>query len=202
MAAALALLALGAGGIYYWQHKQKLANAGTMQAPSNRGTLSVTSDPPGASIWIDGEMRTEVTPATIAKLPTGRAIDVKLTKEGFEIARQAVTLAEGDAASTMLSLTLTKGSVTVDVNVTPPGLSLTLLLDGQTAKTSPDSASPDPGPPHSPRPARIEGVSAGDTHKLVVSAPGYVDQTVQFTGEPQERKRLDIVMQKDMRRRR
>jgi serine/threonine-protein kinase len=196
MLAALAFLALGAGGLYYWQHKEKVAGAGTAQTiPSNRGTISVASDPAGATIWVDGEMRTEVTPATIAQLPTGRIIDVKLTKEGFEVARQAVTLAESDP-SAALNLTLAKGLVTVDVNVLPPGLALTLLLDGHDAKASLDVASPDRGP------QRIEGISAGDLHKLVVSAPGYVDQTVQFIGEPQERKRVDVVLQRDMRRRR
>jgi serine/threonine protein kinase len=190
MLAALAFLALGACGLFYWQHKQKLASATTTQStPSSRGSISVMSDPAGASIWIDGEMRTEVTPAMIAQLPTGRAIDVMLTKEGFEVVKQAVTLAEGDPPAT-LSLTLAKGSVVVDVNVIPPGLPFSLLLDGQTAKVSLD------GPP------RIEGVSAGDMHKLVVSAPGYVDQTVQFMGGPQERKHVDVVMQKDPHRRR
>jgi serine/threonine-protein kinase len=190
MLAALAFLALGACGVFYWQHKQKLASATTMQStPSSRGSISVMSDPAGASIWIDGEMRPEVTPAMIAQLPTGRAIDVMLTKEGFEVVKQAVTLAEGDPPAT-LSLTLAKGSVVVDVNVIPPGLPFSVLLDGQTAKVSLD------GPP------RIEGVSAGDMHKLVVSAPGYVDQTVQFIGGPQERKHVDVVMQKDPHRRR
>lgn len=194
MLAALAFMALGAGGLYYWQHKS-VAGATVLTPPSNRGTISVTSDPAGATIWIDGEMRTEVTPATIAQLATGRPIDVKLTKEGFEVVKQVVTLAEPDPSATM-NFTLPKGSVTIDVNVTPPGLALTLLLDGEAARTAGDAASPDRAMP------RIEGVSAGDMHKLVVSAPGYVDQTVQFIGEPQERKRVDVVMLKDPHRKR
>jgi serine/threonine-protein kinase len=191
--AALAIAAtLGASGVAYWQHKQKVASVVEMPpaGTASRGTISVTSDPPGATIWIDGEMRTEVTPATIAHLPTGRAIDVKVTKEGFEIAKQTVTLADTDPSATLI-LALPKGLVTVDVVVNPPGLNVTILLDGQTAKTALDNTSPERTS------LLIEGVSAGDLHKLVVSAPGYLDQAVQFTGEPQEQKRIDVAMQKD-----
>jgi serine/threonine-protein kinase len=191
MFAVLAFLALGAVGLFFLQHKPRLATPTPVAVPTARGTISVTSEPAGATIWVDGEMRTEVTPATIAQLPVGRAIDVKLTKEGFEVARQTVTLAEGTFATT-LNLTLPKGLVTVDLNVTPAGLPLTVLVDGQAAKISAESATPQ----------LAEGVSAGDTHKLVVSAPGYYDQTVQFAGEPQERKRVDVVLQRDWRRKR
>jgi serine/threonine-protein kinase len=193
--ASLALVAMmGAGGFWYWQHKQKVAAASVQVepppavVPANRGSISVTSDPAGASIWIDGEMRTEVTPATITTLPTGRAIDLKLTKEGFEAAKQGVTLTDAEPTS-KLSLTLSKGSVVVDLNVTPPGLTLSMLLDGKATKMT-DPAS-----------HLIEGVSSGDMHKLVVSAPGYADQSVQFIGAPQEKKRVDVVLQKEVHRR-
>ena len=62
---------------------QQLNVAG--RAPVAKGSIEITSDPPGAAIWIDGDLRPEVTPATITQLPTsGRALDVKLTKDGFE----------------------------------------------------------------------------------------------------------------------
>jgi eukaryotic-like serine/threonine-protein kinase len=190
-------VAIGAGGFYYWQHKQKAAlaaqekqatTAAAASLPVNRGSISVTTNPPGATIWIDGEMRSEVTPSTISLLPTGRPIDVKLTKEGFELAKQIVTLADSQPTSspTVIDVALSKGSVVVDLNVTPPGLPLSYLLDGKAAKPGAD--------PHT-----LEGISSGDMHKLVVSAPGYVDQTLQFIGAPQEKKKLDVSMQKEPR---
>jgi eukaryotic-like serine/threonine-protein kinase len=187
-------MTMGAGGLYYWQHKQRVAAVAATQRVeentppplvANKGSIAVTTTPPGATIWIDGEMRSEVTPSTITQLPTGRSIDVKLTKEGFELAKQAVTLADSEPTST-INVVLSKGSVIVDLNLTPPTLPVTLLLDGKPAK---------PTDPHV-----LEGVSSGDMHKLVVSAPGYVDQTVQFMGSPQERKRVDVVMQKETHR--
>jgi eukaryotic-like serine/threonine-protein kinase len=193
IASVAVVLALGVGGLLYWQRAQRLAAASAhVEAPAvvaaaNRGSITVTSDPAGATIWIDGEMRTEVTPATIASLPTGRAIDLKLTKEGFELAKQTVTLTEGEPTGTV-DVTLSKGSVVVDLNVTPPGLAIGLLLDGKPAKPA-DAGS-----------HLLEGVSSGDMHKLVVSAPGYVDQTVQFIGAPQEKKRVDVAMVKEVHR--
>jgi eukaryotic-like serine/threonine-protein kinase len=192
----VALVAMmAAGGLYYRQYRQKQLAAATVHVdpappvvPANRGSISVTSDPAGATIWIDGEMRTDMTPATITQLPTGRAIDLKLTKEGFELAKQGVTLTDAEPTSTV-SLTLSKGSVVVDVAITPPGLTLSVLLDGKPPKA------------FDPATHLIEGVSSGDMHKIVVSAPGYTDQTVQFIGAPQEKKRVEVAMVKEVHRR-
>jgi serine/threonine-protein kinase len=135
------------------------------------------SDPPGASIWINGDLRAEVTPATIAQLPTGIALDVKLTLDGFEHAREQVTLdAKGPAH---VKLDLKKGSVVVEVKVAPEGAAPTFVLDGK----------PVTGP-------RIEAVTSGVSHKLVVASPGFAEQTVSFTGNAMETKRLEVSLEK------
>jgi eukaryotic-like serine/threonine-protein kinase len=72
-----------------------------------RGSLFVKSDPPGAAIWINGDLRPEVTPATIAQLPTGRSLEVKLTKDGFDRASEQALLTEADPKGTV-ALTLAK----------------------------------------------------------------------------------------------
>ena len=66
--------------------------AASPAAPVVKGSLVLESDPPGASIWINGDLRAEVTPATITQLPTGVALDVKLTMDGFEQVREQLTL--------------------------------------------------------------------------------------------------------------
>ena len=48
----------------------------------------------------------------------------------------------------------------------------------------------------------IEGISSGDQHRLVVSAPGYGDQSFTFIGAPQEKKHFDVALQKESHRRR
>jgi len=161
------------------QARQQQQQAAATQAPVAKGSITVTSDPPGASIWIDGLMREEVTPATIKQLPTGgHPIEVKLSKDGFESFKQTVSLTEGAPAST-LDAKLSKGSVVIDVNVMPEAAKATFALDGKKYST-----------------ATIDGIASGDEHKLVVSAPGYVDYSTKFIGQPQEKKHFEVTLQK------
>jgi serine/threonine-protein kinase len=97
--------------------------------------------------------------------------------DGFEQARQEVKLEDGKAAS--VKVELKKGSVVAEVKVTPERAAATFVLDGK----------PVAGP-------KIENLSSGVSHKLVVSAPGYVEQSVTFTGNPLETKHLDVTLEK------
>ncbi len=146
-------------------------------AVAAKGTMEVASEPPGASIWINGDLRPETTPATIAQLPIGMPLDVKLTMDGFEHAKQQISLEADKPAKVQLELK--KGSVVVEVKVAPEGTPATMSLDGKAV----------PGP-------RIDGIASGVSHRLVVSAPGYVDATLTFTGAPMETKHLDVTLEK------
>jgi serine/threonine-protein kinase len=147
-------------------------------APMAKRSLLVTSDPAGASIWINGDLRPEVTPATINELPTGVSLDVKLTMDGFEQAKQKLTLTDGETGD--VKLELKKGSVVVDVKVTPEGATnASFMIDGM----------PVSGP-------RIEGVTSSVSHKLTVNAPGYAEASVTFSGAPLETKHLDVTLDK------
>jgi serine/threonine protein kinase len=148
---------------------------------ANNGSVDVRSEPAGAAIWVDGDLRPEVTPARIAHLPTGRPLDVKVSKDGFEQARQAVTLSE-KAPSAAVDLPLKKGLVSIEVawkQAHADGLKLSLNLDGK----------PYSGPV-------IDGVSSGDPHTLVVTAPGYAEQSMTFSGAPFEAKHFDITLER------
>ncbi|HEY8079872.1 MAG TPA: serine/threonine-protein kinase [Labilithrix sp.] len=153
----------------------KLQTTQTPAAP--KGSLVVESDPPGASIWINGDLRAETTPATIDKLPIGTPLDVKLTMDGFEQAKQDVKLDESGPGKVRVELR--KGSVVVEVKVAPDGATPSFAIDGK----------PVAGP-------RIESVTSGVSHKLVVSAPGYLDQTLSFSGNAMETKHLDVTLDK------
>jgi len=148
-------------------------------APPTKASLVVESEPAGASIWVNGDLRPEVTPATITQLPFGVPLDVKLTMDGFENGKQQVTLKEGDPAR--VHVELRKGSVVVEVKIAPEAASgaAVLALDGKPVTGT-----------------RAEGVTSGVSHKLVVTAPGYVEQTVTFTGNAMENKRLDVTLEK------
>ncbi len=183
-AAILLLVAGGAGGaFYYWKHKAETGAAAIAVAPppAARGTLALTSNPPGAAIWLSGDLRPEVTPASLTGLPTGRPLDVKLTMDGYEAAKQTVSLTDAEPNG-KLDVTLSKGSVVLDVSVSPSAAKPTLQLDGK-----PQSGT------------TIEGISSGDQHELVVSAPGYGDRSLTFIGAPQERKHIDVVLTREAR---
>jgi serine/threonine-protein kinase len=152
----------------------------TPPVPVNRGSLSITSDPPGATIWVDGEMRSEVTPAQIGQLPTGRTFDLRLSKEGYEPLKQQVSLTEGEP-SAKWDAQLLHGSVTVDITIKPRPDGLVVLLDGKPLDGVPAT-----------------GITSGDEHKLIVGAPGYVDQTFAFVATPQETKRFDVKLVKEV----
>jgi len=186
--AALATIAV-ATSFYGWRvHQRGLVEQATVvlppppPVPVNRGTIAVSSEPPGATIWIDGEMRSEVTPAEVKQLPTGRDFEVKLSKEGFEQAKKTLSLTDAEPTAKW-DVPLSKGSVTLDLAVKPSPAGLAFLLDGKALAG-----------------ANTTGVTSGDQHKLVVGAPGYVDQTFTFIASPQETKHFDVALVKESHR--
>ena len=183
VAAVLALGAVG-GGVGYLLVKKKgleddaaRAAAAPAPAPIVKGSIAFESEPAGASIWINGDLRAEVTPATISALPTGVPLDVKLTLDGFEQVKEQLTLKPDDPAK--VHSALRKGSVVVELKVTPEAANAVFTLDGKAVS----------GP-------KLEGVTSGISHKLVITAPGYVEQTVGFSGNAMETKRLDVALEK------
>ena len=185
MAAAFVLASVG-GGVGYLLVKKKglddTARAATgPESPRVpvivKGSIALESDPPGASIWINGDLRAEVTPATIVALPTGVPLDVKLTMDGFEQVHTQVSLRPDEPSK--VHVELKKGSVVVELKVTPEAAAPLFALDGKSVT----------GP-------RLEGVTSSISHKLVISAPGYVEQTVSFSGNAMETKRLDVALEK------
>ncbi len=183
------LLMLGVGGsIAYFAahgHVDSVVAVQPVDPPAPppafaKGSITVSSDPPGATIWLDGDLRQELTPATIRQLPMGRTIDVKLTKDGFEQVSQPVTLSDGESGKTV-NVKLQRGSVSLDVNAKPPGLALIMTLDGK------------------PFSGALAGITSGDQHKLVVDAPGYAEQSFTFIGTPFEKKHLEVTLEKDLR---
>lgn len=152
-------------------------NASTDPQKAQKGTLKITSEPPGASIWVNGDLRSEVTPAVL-DLPKGVELDLKLSMPDHEQSRHKVTLTDL-APEHEIKAELRKGSVIVDVSVHPAQAAAALSLDGK-AVTGPE----------------IAGIASGVEHTLLVSAPGYLERSVTFTGNAQERKKLDVTLDK------
>ena len=180
-----AAIAVAVGGVAaFGMARGRVPAAASMGAldATPKGSIVVTSDPPGAAIWINGDLRPEVTPATVTQLPTGRSIGVKLTKDGFERSSEEILLTDGEPKGNV-AITLRRGSVSVDVSCKIAGAdcqSVKLTLDGKAEAGT-----------------KLDGVSSGDKHTLVVSVPGASEQTFSFSGAPFEKKHFDVVLDKD-----
>ncbi len=184
LAAVLLLLGGGIGGtVWFMKHKQQPVQAGNINPPPPipvaKGAIEITSNPPGASIWVNGDLKTETTPATLTQLPTGGApIEIKLTMDGFEATKQTVTLTEA-APKGAVKADLKKGSVVLTVTVLPANVKATVSLDGKKYDG-----------------LTVDSISSGDQHKVTVSANGYQDYTTSFIGNPQETKHIDVTLVK------
>jgi eukaryotic-like serine/threonine-protein kinase len=145
----------------------------TAEPAAQKASLVVKSDPAGAHIWINGEVRAEVTPATIENLPVGK-VDVRVGMEGYASKSEKVELTAGPAMTR--NFTLQKGVVTIQVENAPANATAT--IDGKPV-TLP----------------KIE-VTPGDAHTLVVSAPGHAQKTVKITGDIGDTKKVDAALDK------
>jgi serine/threonine-protein kinase len=191
IAAVLALCALGGGFVFMRRQNEMQRREMTVAhdkemhdrapvpdaVPEARGALDISTTPDGCAIWINGDLRPEMTPAKIEKLPFGRALSLKLTKEGLEPYRETITLSDALATKTVHA-DMKAGSVTVLLKVDPPP---TVWLDGKPWKGDR---------------AKLDGLSADEEHKVVVSANGYIAKTLAFTAQPGETKTFTEVLLK------
>jgi serine/threonine-protein kinase len=182
VAAALgvALIGGGIGGYVYWKKHKTTVVSGNLNTPlAPKGSIEITSDPPGASIWIDGDLRPEQTPATIPQLPLGKAINIKLTMDGFESEKKNITITDKKLKEAV-SFKLAKGSVVVDLTVLPDSAKPVAYLDSKKQEG-----------------LTLSNIASGDQHKLEVKADGFQSWSTTFIGQPQEKKHFDVTLNKE-----
>ncbi|MGD0526467.1 MAG: serine/threonine-protein kinase [Polyangiaceae bacterium] len=212
IAAATALVA--AAGIALWASRGRapLAEATpAADAPPMRGVIAIASDPPGATIVVNGEVRPETTPARLPRLALGAPYELRVTKDGFEPATQTVTLTELDPSSAV-SVVLLRSAPAADsalaaapAKSAPPGQAST--------KLAPPSASPAAagsgklnvgarggwcnvvidGAPRGPTPVAGVVLSSG-THTVTCTPEGGHPQTASVHVEPDATARFSFVI--------
>jgi len=169
-----------AGGVFFYMKKvaaDAQANQAALQAAAPppkvaaveeaKGWIEIKTHPEGCAIWVNGDLRQEVTPARVENLPFGRELKLKLTKEGLEAHRETITLT-AESPSKFVTAEMQAGSVTLLIKVEPPP---TMWLDGKQWKGDRN---------------KIDGVSADEEHKLVMSANGFMAKTITFTAKSGE----------------
>jgi serine/threonine-protein kinase len=132
------------------------------------GVIEIASTPEGAAIWVDGDRRSERTPATIRSLPVGATYTVKLSADGYAPFTEQVRLTETETRA-RIEATLERPSASsfavVNLHTVPAGASI--LFDGaDTGKTTP---------------AAVPEIEPGVEHTLALALEGYVTKTVPVT---------------------
>ena len=146
----------------------------TVQASLERllTTIVVRSAPPGASVFLDGEERTERTPTVIQKVPAGERYKIKVSKKGFK--PWTKTVEPEDDESVTVEAPLERLLTTIVVRSAPPGASV--FLDGRerTERT----------------PTVIQKVPAGELYEIKVAKKGFKPWT--RTVEPEDDKSVAV----------
>ena len=186
LAAAGLALGLAAGAVYIMQSgtaapeppkETAAAPTGERAAPEQaKGRIAVQTEPEGCDVWLNGELQKSVSPTTLENLPLDRALEVKVSKNGFESHVETVKLSQ-EQPDEALEIQMVRGSVTVVLKVDPKPF---VFLDGKKWEGSTD---------------RIEELSAGE-HKMVLSRPGYVPRTFTFVAKKGEPKVIEATLSK------
>jgi serine/threonine-protein kinase len=148
----------------------------TTAVVEERAALRIESEPAGAAIWLNGDLRPETTPFTIDSLPLGKDILVKVSMEGFESHKETIKLEKAGVTRTLVVKLLT-GSVTVELDVVPEPV---VWVDGKPWKGDWKKLS----------------VSADEEHKIAISASGYAPKTFTFTAKKGETKKFQHALVK------
>ncbi len=147
------------------------------------GTLLITSHPPGAAIWLDGERRPERTPARLEGLPVDTTYEVKLTKEGRRphVVRVYPTTARPSVSvNAELEPLAAEALGVVRVQSDPPGARI--VLNGkETGKHTP---------------ATLDGLKPGVEHAIGLLLNGYEPHTVRVRLEPGKVEELRASLQR------
>jgi serine/threonine protein kinase len=109
--------------------KPSAVQTDTAVAPSQGevGELKITTEPPGATVQMDGEMVPGITPMTVPQVKPGEHVLIA-TAEGWDPATKNVDVATGKSAK--ITLKLKRGMATLNLGVTP--VDAEVLIDGKS----------------------------------------------------------------------
>lgn len=169
---ALALIGIAGGAVF-----RKCAAAG----PAPTGSLVVRTDPPGALVTIDGQRSSWRTPIMIDSLALGR---------------HQVRVLHPDRSPWSLEVELSADRPSITIDTTLPRLtgSLALTIQPPDARALLDSqpvALLDGG-------ARVDQVTAGETHHLEVRMPGYVTYEAELETQPGQTVAIPVELRPDI----
>ncbi|MBI4366687.1 MAG: serine/threonine protein kinase [Deltaproteobacteria bacterium] len=166
----LAGVLLAAGGWRWWQAARPSTAAPVPVAapasPAPPATLTIASDPPGATIYLNDRATTDRTPATLDRLTVGTDYTIGLYLDGYRFWTTEWTAAAG--ASDRLDVPLVPDYGGLEVLSIPPGAAVT--VDGVPIGATPLTR--DKLPPGTPVTIAVEADGYAPWRETVQIAPG------------------------------
>jgi len=161
-------------GFKTWRQTVDVEPATPLEIPAvalrpSDGTLVVKSEPPGATVLVEGEFRGR-SPLRL-ELDPGRSYRIEVSQAGYKSAAGTIRLASGQTRTETFRLEAVTG--VVDLQVAPEGVEL--VVDGKSRGAVP---------------TRLDLIAV--PHRLEFRKPGYVTRTVTVKPTPGIPQRLDI----------
>ncbi|MFB6265414.1 MAG: PEGA domain-containing protein, partial [Bradymonadaceae bacterium] len=134
-------------------------------------SLKVKTEPPGASVRVDGEVREGKTPVTIGELEPGNH-DVQVSLEGWESRERSVDVRVDEEKT--LSLELKPTAVSLEVDSEPQGAYFSVYTQADDERVGSGQT-----------PATVEKLEPGASYRVVVERDGYQrwTETVELDAE-------------------
>ncbi|MBI4822000.1 MAG: PEGA domain-containing protein [Deltaproteobacteria bacterium] len=137
--------------------------------PTTIGTVHVESEPPGASIWIDGALSDSKTPAAIPGAEVGRPVRVRVELPGYVARPEEMTVRISEFIPSATARFALLPAKVFRIESTPPGARV--VLDGE----------------------RVQGVTPLDLPPLVMGTSG----TVEVSLADYEPGRIELEVRRD-----
>jgi hypothetical protein len=184
LAAALALVAAGFGGVWlYSRNKASTPSASSSdgQAPSPaivRSGLTIQTTPADVQLQVDGQAIAGTSPFVVSDLSPGKH-KVTITRDGFLPIERDIDLGAGGLS---VPLTLEHRDVTLLLESDPPGASMNLLVGGRAYAMGPGGTQ-----------YKLTRDAAAK-YEVEATALGYLTTRIDlpFTGEPQQKVRVTL----------
>lgn len=177
------VLVVRSDGYRDWVRKFKVNNgenselfAQLEQSKGKLGSLYLESDPPGATVLIDGNATNLKTPCVIDRLVAGRMLNIKLQKENFDTAEATVEVSADEVTNQKIRLNRQIGRLTV--KSFPPNAEVYInnRLVGET-------------------PLSYYALEAGKPYILELKKPGYQNLVRSVSLRARENSTLNISLQ-------
>ncbi|MCA9550742.1 MAG: PEGA domain-containing protein [Myxococcales bacterium] len=135
----------------------------TAAALTRGGTLTVISDPPGATVYVDGTPRQQETPATFTGEPTGKPLKIHVAREGYASSEVQEVTISGTTKVAQASFRL-KRMYRYRVETEPPGVELSVQGRNARVKT----------------PVELEPLIAGERVTVDVVGEGWMPEQLEL----------------------